>query len=82
MNQNPLPNLLLPHVSRRLALLMLLVSFYLPEGLSHHGVKPLLANSGHKMIPALGELMLPPCGLRPSVEFIWVRLMLHWGSPV
>jgi hypothetical protein len=31
-------------------------------------------------IPALGELMLPPCGLRPSLGFIWVHFMLHWGS--
>jgi hypothetical protein len=31
---NSLPNLLLPHVSRLLVLLMLLVSSYLPEGLS------------------------------------------------
>jgi hypothetical protein len=52
------------------------------EGLSHHGVKPLLANSGLKAIPALGELMLPPCGLRPSLGFIQVRLMLCWGNPV
>jgi hypothetical protein len=70
MNQNPLLNLLLLHVSRLLALLRLLVSSYLPEGLSHHGVKPLLANSGLKVIPALGELMFPPCGLRPSLGFI------------
>jgi hypothetical protein len=34
------------------------VSSYLPEGLSRHGVKPLLANSGLKVTPALGELML------------------------
>jgi hypothetical protein len=63
-------NLFLPHVSRLLALLRLPVSSYLPEGLSHHGVKPLLANSGLKIIPALEELMLPPCGLRPSLGFI------------
>jgi hypothetical protein len=79
---NPLLNLLLPHVSRLLALLMLPVYSYLPEGLFHHGVKPLLANSGLKAIPALGELMLPPCGLRPSLGFIQVYLTLHWGSPV
>jgi hypothetical protein len=57
-------------VSRLLELLMLPVSSYLPEGLFHHGVKPLLANSGIQAIPALGELMLPPCGLRPSLGFI------------
>jgi hypothetical protein len=33
--------------------------------------KPLLANSGLKAVPALGELMLPSCGLRPSPRFIW-----------
>jgi hypothetical protein len=49
---------------------MLSVSSYLSEGLSHNGVNPLLANSGLKVIPALGELMLPPFGLRPSPEFI------------
>jgi hypothetical protein len=67
---NALSNLLLPHVSRLLVLLTLPFSSYLPEGLSCHGVKPLLANSGLKEIPALGELMLPPCGLRPSSGFI------------
>jgi hypothetical protein len=56
-------------------LLTLLVSSYLPEGLSYHGVKPLFTKSGLKVIPVLGELMLPPCGLRPS-------LMLCWESPV
>jgi hypothetical protein len=25
--------------------------------------------------------MLPPCGLRPSLGFIRVCLMLYWGSP-
>jgi hypothetical protein len=30
---------------------------------------------------ALGELMLPPCGLRPSPGFLRVCLMLRWGSP-
>jgi hypothetical protein len=25
--------------------------------------------------------MLPPCGPRPSPEFVGVCLMLHWGSP-
>jgi hypothetical protein len=79
---NSLPNPLLPHVSRLLAVLSLPVSSYLPEGLSHHGVKPLLANSGLKVIPALGELMLPPCGLKPSLGLIQVHLMLCWGSPV
>jgi hypothetical protein len=44
--------------------------------------KPLLANSGLKAIPALGELMLPSCGLRPSPGFIQVHLMLRWWSPV
>jgi hypothetical protein len=43
--------------------------------------QPLLANSGLKVILALGELMLPPCGARPSLEFIQVCLMLRWGSP-
>jgi hypothetical protein len=75
-------NLLLPHVSRLFALLTLPVSSYLPEGLSLHGVKPLLANTGLMAIPSLGELMLPPCGLRPSLGFIQVRLILCWGSPV
>jgi hypothetical protein len=37
---NPLLNLLLPHVSRLLALLTLPVSSHLPEGLSRHSVKP------------------------------------------
>jgi hypothetical protein len=32
--------------------------------------KPLLANSDLTAIPALGELMLLPCGLRPSPKFI------------
>jgi hypothetical protein len=32
--------------------------------------KPLLANSGLKVVPAMEELMLPPCGLRPSPRFI------------
>jgi hypothetical protein len=36
--------------------------------------KPLLANSGLKAVPALGELMLPSCGLRPSPRFIrWLE---------
>jgi hypothetical protein len=26
--------------------------------------------------------MLPPCGLRPSLGFIWGHFMLRWGSPV
>jgi hypothetical protein len=64
-------------------LLTLLVSSYLPEGPSHHGVKQAIpcqlwphSNSSS------GELMLPPCGLRPSLGFIQVCLMLHWGSPI
>jgi hypothetical protein len=44
--------------------------------------KPLLANSGLKENPALGELMLHSCGLRPSPGFIQVCLMLHWQNPV
>jgi hypothetical protein len=63
-------------------LLRLLVSSCLPEGLSHHNVKPLLTNSGLKAIPTLEEPMLPPCGLRGSLGFIRVCLMLGWGSPV
>jgi hypothetical protein len=43
--------------------------------------KPLLGNSGLKVVPALGELMLPSCGLRPSPRFIQVCLMLHLWSP-
>jgi hypothetical protein len=30
--------------------------------------KPLLANSGLKVVPSLGELMLPSCGLRPGIK--------------
>jgi hypothetical protein len=30
--------------------------------------KPLLANSDLKAVPALGELMLPSCGLRPAPD--------------
>jgi hypothetical protein len=33
------------------------------------------------VILALGELMLPPCGLRPNPGFIRVFLMLRLGSP-
>jgi hypothetical protein len=33
--------------------------------------KPLLANSGLKAVPALGELMLPSSELRQSPGFIW-----------
>jgi hypothetical protein len=32
--------------------------------------KPLLVNSGLKAVPALGELMLSSCGLRPSPRII------------
>jgi hypothetical protein len=44
--------------------------------------KPLLANSGLKVVPALGELMLPSCGLRQSPGFIRVCFMLHLWSPI
>jgi hypothetical protein len=58
------------------------VSSYLPEGLPIMVLsQPLLANPGLKATPALGELMLPPCGLRPSLGYIQVHLMLHCGSP-
>jgi hypothetical protein len=40
----------------------------------------LLANSGLNAIPALGELMLPPCGPRASPGFIRVCLVLYWGT--
>jgi hypothetical protein len=72
-------NLLLPHVSRLLALLALPVSSYLPEVMVSSQL--LLANSGLKAILALGEFILPPCGPRPSPGFIQVCLMLRWGSP-
>jgi hypothetical protein len=42
--------------------------------------QPLLTNSGLTAILALGELLLPPCGPRPSLGFIQVCLMLHWGG--
>jgi hypothetical protein len=41
--------------------------------------KPLLANSGLKAIPALGELMLPSCGLRTSPRFNQVCLIYVGG---
>jgi hypothetical protein len=41
--------------------------------------QPFLANSGLKVILALGELMLPSCGPSPSPGFIQVRLMLFGG---
>jgi hypothetical protein len=43
--------------------------------------QPLLANSGLKAILALGEIMVPHCEPRISLEFIWVCLILRWGSP-
>jgi hypothetical protein len=79
---NPLLNLLPPRVSRLLVLLTLSVSSYLPIFPIMVLNQPLLANSGLKVIPALGELMLPSCGLRPSPGFIQVCLMLRWGSTV
>jgi hypothetical protein len=49
-------------------LLALPVPSYLPEGHSHHGVK--VVAPGLKAILTLGEFMLPPCVLRPSLGFI------------
>jgi hypothetical protein len=41
----------------------------------------LLGNIGLIAIPALGVLLLLPCGLRPGPGFIRVYLMLYWGRP-